>query len=87
MGEVAMEKTYNFTIIASGLDLTLGDEAMDCLFEAGCSDATIAVQDGLVVLLEFDRSSRTFVSALASAITDVMSAHLYSRWPSSSSTS
>ncbi|WP_196240304.1 hypothetical protein [Alsobacter soli] len=59
-------QTYNFTIIASGL----GVEDVDRLFEAGCDDATMAIQKGLVVL-EFDREARTFTAALLSAIRDV----------------
>src|SRR4051794_5469941 len=66
-------KKYNFTIIASGIDPALDDKAVDRLFEAGCDDATVSAQKGLVVL-EFDREARNFISALFSAIRNVQAA-------------
>src|SRR4051812_46724840 len=65
-------RTHNFTIIASGMD-TSSDEYAERLYEAGCDDATIAVQKGLLVI-EFDREARTFSSAVVSAIGDVRKA-------------
>jgi hypothetical protein len=66
-------KKYNFTIIASGFDPDLEDQATDRLFEAGCDDATVSAQKGLIVL-EFDREARNFISALFSAIASVQKA-------------
>lgn len=66
-------RSHNFIIIASGLDVATDDGVMDRLFEAGCDDATVSVQKGLTVL-EFDRAARNFVSALVSAVADVLRA-------------
>ena len=65
-------KTYNFTIIASGLDPAASDFA-DRLFEAGCDDATVSVQKGAIIL-EFDRDARNISHAITSAIADVRAA-------------
>ena len=67
-----MTKAHNFTIIASDIDIEREDFS-DPFFEAGCDDATISIQKGLVVL-EFDREARSFSSALLSAIVAVESA-------------
>lgn len=67
--EGVIMETHNFTIIASGID-TEADNFADRMFEAGCDDATIAVQKGVIVL-EFDRAARTFATALVSAARDV----------------
>lgn len=66
-------RKHNFTLIASGIDPALDESAMDRLYEAGCDDATVSTQKGLIVL-EFDRDARNFVSALFSAIADVQRA-------------
>jgi hypothetical protein len=63
-------KTYEFTIIASGLDPTAPDFE-DRFFEANCDDATLAFVKGRIVV-EFQREARNFSHALASAIQDVM---------------
>jgi len=68
-------KTHNFTIIASGAGATADDEIADRLFEAGCDDATLSFQKGVLVL-EFERSARTFITALLSAVREVESAGL-----------
>lgn len=65
-------KTHSFTIIASGLDPNASDFE-DRFFEAGCDDATISFQKG-VILLEFDREAKNFSHALASAMRDVEAA-------------
>lgn len=64
-----MLKTHEFTIIASGLDPEAKDFA-DRLFEAGCDDATLSFQKG-VIILEFDREAVSFSKAVASAYEDV----------------
>jgi len=61
--------SYEFTIIASGLDPDADDFA-DRFFKAGCEDATLSFQKGLI-LLDFEREARTFLSAVVSAIRDV----------------
>jgi hypothetical protein len=60
-------KSHSFTIVASGVDTR---KAADAFFEAGCDDATLSIQKGLIVL-EFDREARTFTGALVSALRDV----------------
>jgi hypothetical protein len=67
--EEEMTKIHNFTIIASGIDFEQSNLA-DPFFEAGCDDATISIQKGLIVL-EFDREGRSFSSALLSALVAV----------------
>jgi hypothetical protein len=65
-------REFEFTIIASGLDAE-AEDFEDRFFDAGCDDATIAVQRGLIVL-EFSRAGKSFGHALLSAITDVREA-------------
>jgi len=65
-------KTYEFAIIASGLDSTAPDFE-DRFFEAGCDDATLAFVNGRIVV-EFQRKAPNVSHALASAIQDVMRA-------------
>lgn len=63
---------HEFTIVASGLNAEAGDFE-DRLFEAGCDDATIALQKGAIIL-EFNRKAVSFPEAVASACRDVVSA-------------
>ncbi len=62
-------KTYEFTIIASGLDPDAPGFA-DRFFEVNCDDALLFVVKGKIVLA-FHREARNFSQALASAIQDV----------------
>jgi hypothetical protein len=64
-----MSRTHNFTIVASGVDPESPNFA-DRFFDAGCDDATISIQKGLIVL-EFDREARSFSSAILSALAAV----------------
>jgi hypothetical protein len=64
-------KTFEFSIIASGFDSDYDYE--DALFEAGCDDATLSFQKG-VLIAEFDREAVSFSSAVASACLAVKSA-------------
>lgn len=57
--------SFEFTIIASGLD-PRADDFEDRLYEAGCSDATISFQKGMIIL-EFAREAARFSEALISA--------------------
>jgi hypothetical protein len=65
-------KTYEFTIIASGLDPE-AEDFEDRFYEAGCDDATISWQKGAIVL-EFAREAPGFAKALISAFADVQKA-------------
>lgn len=65
-------KTFEFSIIASGLDHT-ADDFEDRFFEAGCDDATIAFARG-VIILTFAREAGSLEAAIASAIENVRSA-------------
>ena len=58
-------KTHEFTIIASGLDPQV-DGYEDRFFEAGCDDATLSFQNG-VIIAEFACEAVSFSKALASA--------------------
>lgn len=62
-------KTHEFTIIVSGLDPE-ADDFEDRFYEAGCGDATISHQKG-VIIVEFAREAQTFAKALISALSDV----------------
>jgi hypothetical protein len=62
-------KSHSFTIVASGLNPDANDYA-DRFFEAGCDDATVALQKGSFIL-DFDRRAESFEAALASALDDV----------------
>lgn len=63
---------HEFTIIASGLDPE-SDNFEDRFYEAGCSDATISFQKGLIIV-EFARDAKNFAHALTSAFADVYKA-------------
>jgi hypothetical protein len=65
-------KTHEFTIIASGMNPN-DDDFADRFYEAGCGDATIAYQKGLIIL-EFAREAENFVHAITSAFEDVQKA-------------
>ena len=65
-------KTYEFTIIASGLHPEMEDYE-DRFFEAGCDDATLAFQKG-VIILEFSREDVSFSHAVSSAYENVQKA-------------
>src|SRR5437763_4127758 len=65
-------KTFEFTIVAEGLD-PAADDFEDRFFDAGCADATVAFQKGAIVL-EFAREAPTFLKAVTSAVADVQQA-------------
>jgi hypothetical protein len=67
-----MMREYAFTIIASGLDPE-ADDFEDRFFEAGCSDASISYQKGLIIV-EFTRAAKNFSHAVTSALADVQKA-------------
>lgn len=63
---------FSFTLAIAGAEI-FTDEALDALYEAGCSDATFGVSDG-VQTGEFDREAADFAEAVASAIKAVEAA-------------
>jgi len=65
-------KMHEFTIIASGLNPE-ADDFEDRFFAAGCDDATLSFQKG-VIILEFHREAVSFSRAIASAYEDVLRA-------------
>jgi transcriptional regulator with XRE-family HTH domain len=65
-------KVHAFAIVASGLDPD-AEDFEDRFFAAGCDDATISVQKGLIVL-EFAREAKSFSQAIVSAYADVREA-------------
>ena len=65
-------KTHIFAIIASGLDPE-ADDYEDRFFEAGCDDATLSFQKG-VIIAEFHREAVSFSTAVASAYEAVLRA-------------
>jgi hypothetical protein len=67
-----MMPNYAFTVVASGLNPE-ADDFEDRFFEAGCDDATISFQKGLIIL-EFDREAKNFAHALTTAFVDVIKA-------------
>lgn len=65
-------KTFEFSIIASGLDPEAEDFA-DRFFNAGCDDATISFQKGHIIV-DFARESDSVVAAICSAVACVKKA-------------
>jgi predicted DNA-binding transcriptional regulator AlpA len=65
-------KTFEFSIIASGLDPEAEDFA-DRFFEAGCDDATISFQKGHIIL-DFAREAASISNAISSAVKNVREA-------------
>lgn len=61
--------TFEFTIVASGLDPE-AEDFFDRFYEAGCDDATVAFQNGHIIL-DFTREAATLEEAIASAVADV----------------
>lgn len=62
--------THSFTIYLDGIK-TLTDRLANRLYEAGCHDATIALQDGELAI-DYDRSAGSLDKALASAVKDLI---------------
>ncbi len=61
--------THHFTLILDG-NLDIGDDVQDPLFEAGCDDALLGMQNG-VTFLDFAREAESLDEAVRSAIDDV----------------
>ncbi|HEX8201340.1 MAG TPA: hypothetical protein VF590_12700 [Isosphaeraceae bacterium] len=65
----ALRTVHCFSLIFSG-PTELTQELEDPLYEAGCSDALLGIQNG-EVFLDFHREAPSFRIALMSAIADV----------------
>jgi hypothetical protein len=62
-------KTYEFAIIASGLD-PAAEDFETRFYDAGCDDATISFQKG-VIIVDFAREAPSIDQAIVSAVRDV----------------
>lgn len=65
-------KTFEFSIIASGLDPEAEDFG-DRFYDAGCDDALVAYQKGHIII-DFAREAHSINEAVASAIENVRAA-------------
>lgn len=65
-------KTFEFSIIAHGVD-PQDDDFEDRFFEAGCDDATLSLQRGLMIA-DFAREAESLSAAIASALHNVRAA-------------
>src|SRR5258707_6384862 len=65
-------KTFEFSIIASGIDPEAEDFA-DRFFDAGCDDATLSFQKGHIIL-DFVREAESIDAAIVSAVEGVAAA-------------
>lgn len=68
------EHEFDFALIVRGVS-ELADEVQDALFEAGCDDATVSMQHGLLYI-EFSRAAKSLKDAILSAIRDVQRSRL-----------
>jgi len=66
------EPEHDFALIVDGVE-ELTQSVEDALFSAGCDDATLSLQYGLLYL-EFSRSAKSLEEAIISAINDVRKA-------------
>jgi hypothetical protein len=67
-----MTKTFEFSIIASGLDPS-PDDFETRFFDAGCDDATVSFQKGRIIV-DFAREASSIAAAIISAIECVKAA-------------
>src|SRR5690606_36378908 len=65
---------FDFALIAGGVDEP-SQAVEDALFDAGCDDATLSMQYGLLYI-EFSRSAASLQEAVLSAIEDVRKANV-----------
>ena len=66
------EREFEFALIVGGVP-ELNDAIMDALSDAGCNDATVSMQYGLLYL-EFGRTANSLQDAIISAIRNVLDA-------------
>lgn len=62
-------QVFDFSIIISGAD-PAADDFESAFYDAGCDDALVCVQNGLV-FLDFSRNAETFTDAVTSAADDI----------------
>ncbi len=62
-------REFDFALIVGGID-ELSPSVMDAMFKAGCDDATLSIQYGLLYV-EFSRSAPSLKDAILTAIRDV----------------
>jgi hypothetical protein len=72
IAHMAEVKDYSFTLIVGNVG-ELSNEVEDALFVAGCDDATLSMQHGLLCI-DFTRQAQSFEAAILSAIGDVKQA-------------
>lgn len=65
-------KTFEFSIIASGLNPS-ADDFESRFYNAGCDDATISFQKGHIIV-DFEREAESIDAAISSAVEAVISA-------------
>lgn len=65
-------KTFNFTVVLLNMDFN-NSEHHDSLFENGCDDALVYMEDD-VVFLDFTREATTQLAAESSAILNIKNA-------------
>ncbi|MGA2496605.1 MAG: hypothetical protein ABSH20_02620 [Tepidisphaeraceae bacterium] len=66
------EQEHDFALIVDGVG-ELTESVEDALFSAGCDDATLSIQYGLLYM-EFSRAAKSLKDAIISAIRDVRKA-------------
>jgi predicted DNA-binding transcriptional regulator AlpA len=66
------KKTYEFSVIASGLD-PQADDFEARFYDAGCDDSTVSFQKGHIIV-DFAREAQSIDAAISSAIEAVQSA-------------
>lgn len=66
------EREYDFALIVGGVP-TITSQVEDALFNAGCDDATLSMQYGLLYI-EFSRPANSLQDAITSAIRNVRDA-------------
>lgn len=64
--------TYEFSIVASGLDHE-ADDFESRFYDAGCDDSTVSFQKGHIIV-DFAREANSFEEAISSAVSDVLKA-------------
>jgi hypothetical protein len=68
------EQEHDFALIVGGVR-ALTQAVEDALFNAGCDDATLSIQHGLLYL-EFSRAAKSLEEAIISAINNVRNAQI-----------
>ncbi len=74
LNNVPIQKTmnnYEFSLVLANVR-DFNEQLVDCIFEAGCDDASLLTRNG-VVYLDFDREATSFTEAVWSAIRQVES--------------